>query len=479
MRTEIFRRAARGGMIFAAAGLLNQAVTALGGLLLARALPPAVFGLYGVLSYSVSLWAFFGDIGFGPFLVQRKEDPPPALLRVAFTAWAGALALILLGIVLSAPLIGRWYGLDPAARWTLVGLAGALVLSLLRSIPTILLHRRMEFPVIARVELLEAAVFQAAAVPLAWAGAGVWSFVGAVWMSRLAGLGYVWRRASWPIGFGWDRRMVRDAMAMAGPLRLRDALALARLSLSPVIVGGLCGVPAVGFVTWAEGLTGLARFAGGIINQVALPTLSRLQADPSAVRAVVREAARFGCAWYLPFAAVLAALAGPLVHWVYTDRWVPAVPVLRLLLLSGVFSAPILLYDHLFVALGKPAWVLNFEWAFLAMNLALGVPLIAGTGAAGYGWTKLTIGVLTAAPYLWMGRRLVGVAPLAAVVRPAAVACVAGALAWGAGETMVKGIVGLAGVGMGILGASYAVLYLWERERWHAALAYLRAGSRA
>ncbi|MEK7766695.1 MAG: polysaccharide biosynthesis protein, partial [bacterium] len=65
-RTQVLRQAARGGMAVALGGVANQAITAAGGVLLARGLPPEIFGLYGILSYVITFFAFFGDIGFGP-----------------------------------------------------------------------------------------------------------------------------------------------------------------------------------------------------------------------------------------------------------------------------------------------------------------------------------------------------------------------------------------------------------------------------
>lgn len=467
--------ALRSGVIVALGRVASQVVTMLGGILLARGLPPEVFGIYGVLSYIVTFWAFFGDIGFGPAIVQRSGEPPAALLRSAFTAWCAATGLIIAAIAASMPLVLHWYRLPQDTGWALVALAGALAVSLVRSIPSLLLEREMRFRELTLVDLAETAAFTALAVGLAWLGSGLWSFVGAVWVSRLIGAALVWRIRPWSMGFGWDPEALKTALPIAAPLRLRDVLGLIRSAMNPVVVGTLAGLPAVGYLTWAESMAGLAVFATGVVNRVSLPTFSRLQEDPEAVREMLREAARIGCGWYYPVAALLIGLAPSIVHWIYTDRWAPAVPALTLLLLGGMLTVPILAYDNLFIALNRPRWVLGFGIGTTAANLILGIPLILRFGMLGYPMTKFVISAVTVWVYLRLGRRLVGEVPSGVVGRPLVAALAVWGMSAFLAPRVVRGLPSLIMLAGAMALASFGVLYRADRDLWRSRWALMRA----
>ena len=71
-------------------------LTFAGGVILARVLDPADFGLFGITTFLVNLLALFGDCGLAPSLIQRKKDLTDRDLQVGFTVQQALVTLVVL-----------------------------------------------------------------------------------------------------------------------------------------------------------------------------------------------------------------------------------------------------------------------------------------------------------------------------------------------------------------------------------------------
>jgi O-antigen/teichoic acid export membrane protein len=172
------------------------------------------------------------------------------------------------------------------------------------------------------------------------------------------------------------------------------------------------------------------------VRSVAPALLARLQGDPPAMRETFRSTTGLLAAVTLPVCVLLAAVAGPLIHFVYGSVWQPAAAVLPWLgLLAALRILFELVYDY-FVVLGGTRVVFTVQVVWL---VALVPALYAGAhlaGPAGAGAAQLAVALLVVAPvYLYelrrtgitfgsLGARLV--LPVVAALGVAAVAALAG-----------------------------------------------------
>ena len=138
-------RTLRSFFLLGAQRAVGIAVTAAGGIALARLLTPEVFGLYAVLAFVVTLGVRAGELGLGAALIQRRDLDLATSLGAAFTATFG-LALAL-GVVLAAvaPLVARWPGMTGDVTAPLRWLALLVVLASLRMPAQVLLERRLAY----------------------------------------------------------------------------------------------------------------------------------------------------------------------------------------------------------------------------------------------------------------------------------------------------------------------------------------------
>jgi lipopolysaccharide exporter len=154
-----------------------QAVLQLGvGVLLARLLPPAEFGLAGLSMVLITFATLVSELGLGIAVVQR-QPLTDRHVRTAFTAslsmGIAVAALIYLLSPLAAPLL-RSPELPPLLRaMTLVFVFGAL-----GATGRAMLQRDLDFRRLFAIDVASYGLgYAAVAVPLALGGYGAWSLV--------------------------------------------------------------------------------------------------------------------------------------------------------------------------------------------------------------------------------------------------------------------------------------------------------------
>ena len=73
------------------------------------------------------------------------------------------------------------------------------------------------------------------------------------------------------------------------------------------------------------------------IDSVLLPTMSKAQDNPAAIRSMTRRAIKTSTYLMMPFMVGLAVCAEPAVRLIITDKWLPCVPYLRIFCFSFAF----------------------------------------------------------------------------------------------------------------------------------------------
>lgn len=366
-----------------------QAIHVGGGVLLARSLTPDRFGLYAlvVLCGGVALTA--GAAGLGAGLVRQPAPPDETDRRTAFTLQL----LFVLPVAVAAWLTARWAG---AAGWLgaeEVGLVGVVALALplgaLLLVPVALLERELTFDRLARVEIVQAAVFNVAAVVLTWAGVGPVAFGFALLLRLVAGVGLLAVVSPWRPRLGLHPVRARAQLRFALPLLGTVGLSLLRDGLTPALVGLVGGTAAVGFTTWAQTVAGAPSWVPMILQRTYLPALARHQADRRALGRLVERFLQVSHGVVAPLAVLTLVLVEPITRLVFGEQWLPALPLVRLLWVANLFSPTVTPLLGLLTAVGEPRRSLQMNALWLVGAWGLGLPLLRVAGLIGYGVANL------------------------------------------------------------------------------------------
>ena len=82
---DVHKRAKEGIRLLLVRQVFLQVFTFAGGIILARVLDPADFGVFGITTFLVNIVALFADFGMTPAPIQRKKDISDHDLQVGFT----------------------------------------------------------------------------------------------------------------------------------------------------------------------------------------------------------------------------------------------------------------------------------------------------------------------------------------------------------------------------------------------------------
>lgn len=321
---------------------------------LARLLAPADFGLYSLAFFYLTAFSILKNWGAESAVLHRRDR----VKEVASTLWffqLGVSFLTILAALVSPVVLRRVY--SPQLSVVLIILA---LISLIESgglIPRVLVEREIEFRGLSFLEIFAALVALVVAVLLAWRGYGVWALVANFGVNVvLKTMGFWWLsdfRPEW----GFRKDVFSWFIKQFGvPVFLSSMATLFLFQFDNFLIGTFVSAAALGFYTRAYTIARLpSQLITQVISRVAFPVYSQLQSDTKTLRKTFNFFLRVIWRLALPMAVGLFVLAPEVIRILLGDKWLPAVPLLRILTVYSL--ARILLDDtgpFFSGGLGKP-----------------------------------------------------------------------------------------------------------------------------
>jgi PST family polysaccharide transporter/lipopolysaccharide exporter len=372
-----------------------------------RLLGPREFGVFAVVQSVLGVMVFFGDTGVGGALVRQREAPTARQLSSVFHLQVAVSAVLMAAVALAAGALPRiWPDLPADAPLLLRILALDFVLVSLRVPPMLLMERGFRFATLAVADVSSWITFYAAAVALAFAGAGVWAFAGGVLAKGVVATAIVYGVSGWRprAHFAWAdvRPLLRFGLAQQS----RNVIGLVNDAVTPFWGGRALGVTAVGYLNWARTTAYFPLKMVDTLRTVGFPLFARLQHDHALVgeslgRAIHLSAfVTFGCV------GLFVGLGEPLTRYVFSEQWLPAVPLLTVFALAIAIGFLSPLVASALDAIGRPGvfakvalgWTV-FNWIAVVAGTAYGQTLGFAIGYASH----VVVGNLAIA---WVLRRM-------------------------------------------------------------------------
>jgi O-antigen/teichoic acid export membrane protein len=431
--TRIMRGSAWAVLGYGGSNALSLVTT----IVLARLLVPADFGLVALTLALLAVAYLAQESGLGAALVVHRGDMRPAAASAAIFSPVVAMGLYVVAFV-AAPFLADVFN-EPRLTNVLRVTALVLVVRGFTIMPVALLQREMQFGPITAIELGGGIAQLATAVPLALAGAGVWSLVGGHLAFAAAQLVLAWWYAPIrPSPFEARRETLRELMGYGRHVGIANVLNYGNKSAEGLIVGRVVGTVGLGYYTVAARLASLpVQVIGNVLGRGVFAALARLRDDATAFRRVWLDNVQRVALLSIPATIGLFLVAEPLVLGLLGETWRPAITALQILALNGIVRTFSATSGEVFQALHRPqlrvyaesahlvllvpALVIGARWqdvegaaaAVVLVNVAIGVPVVAlvmrllGVGLRelgrtilrpAVGWTALAITLLALRP---------------------------------------------------------------------------------
>lgn len=391
---QIKHRAVKGVAALVSRTFIVQLISFAATLGLTIFLDPSVYGVFFLVSAVVNFLAYFSDIGLAAALVQKKEKVTNADLATTFTVQQGIVITLLILLFSLSPFIRDSFQLTSAGVYLMWSLAISLFLSSLKTIPSILLERELQFNKLVIPQIAETIVFNLVAVFFAWRGLGITAFTLAVLARGLTGLVLVYLIFPWRPRFGFSKDSLKNLLKFGLPFQANTFLAVIKDDGMTVVLGKLVGADGLGYLGWASRWAGLPlRIFMDNVTKVAFPAFSRLQHDKERLAKAIEMSLKYLTLSTFPILIGMAVLANPLVHIIPRYlKWLPALIPLYFYIYNSAWACVSTSLTNTLNALGKikttfklmVMWVV-LTWLFMPilgwyrgyLGVSLAVGLIA------------------------------------------------------------------------------------------------------
>lgn len=401
-KEKLKKKATTGAVVLGGKRVVIQVIYTVSNIFLARLLFPADFGTFAIITFVSIFFTVFTDLGLGPALIQKKAKLRIEDLQTAFTIQFLLSLTVVIIIYFAAPFIASFYSLG--TKGVLLFRIYSLFFLLLpfKTSSGARLERNLEYQKLTIIEIGELLTTSAMTVFLAFSGFGVFSFAAGAIIGHITSSILYFSFAPWKIKLTINRKKFAILAKFGLPLQGSVILSLFYGPAILLYMGKTVGAQNLGFYQFAAGLSVLPLVASEIINRIVFPLGARTREDKEFFRQIIERSITIVSAVSLPTVAFALVVAPALIHFIYTDRWMPVLPALYLgLLQMGIISFTGV-FTQLLLSLGRADVMRNINVIWAILTWILGPPLIYYFNFVGMSMT----GLLVAATGLWLLIRL-------------------------------------------------------------------------
>lgn len=314
-------------------------------IILARILLPEEFGLIGMIAIFMGIGMTLFDGGMTSSLIRSNNLDDSDYSTVFIFNLVVSLGVYTI-IFLSAPLIADFYKqpvlTDITRIYTL-----SFVFSAFGSVQNTILTKTMNFKRQALLTIPALLISCLIAVVFAYKGFGVWSLV-AMTLSNTFVLSIIlWFTSSWKPRFIFSIEKFKKHFNYGYKLTLSGILDIIFTNIYQIIIGKFFNASVVGYYTRANQL--MMMPVGNVstaLNKVAFPLFAEIKNDDERLRSVYKRMMLMVLFIINPVVVLMLVLAEPLTTLLFTEKWLPMVPIFKIVCLSGLLY-PLHLYNLL------------------------------------------------------------------------------------------------------------------------------------
>jgi PST family polysaccharide transporter len=338
----------------------------LSGIVLARVLSPADFGVFAVALVVLVLLSNLNDLGVEQTLVRW----PGSLRQVAPTASTvifGFSFLLFLAFFLAAPAISRELG-APEASGIIRLLSVGLLINGVAAVPSALLTRSFAQDKKTYADLTGFVVGTGLTIVLALLGLGAWSLAWGRLVGNAINSGMQIRFAPVRYRPGWSPAVARQLLRSGTPLAGATIVAILVVNIDNLVIGRELGPVALGLYVLAFNLSGWPyNLFSKTVAKVSVAGFAAMQHDRPALQAAFARSLALMIAVSAPLCVLLALLAEPAVRFLYGSTWVPAAAALVALAVYGLVRVVLQLTFELLIAVGRSRLALWLQGLWLVV----------------------------------------------------------------------------------------------------------------
>ncbi len=329
--------------------------------ILARLLDSTAFGLMAIVMVIVGFSQAFLDMGISNVIIHKQDI---SQVQLSTLYWVNVIAGVLIFLVVCgvAPFVAIFYQ-QPELTKLIILLGTTFLIQPFGQQFMMLWQKELRFKEIARIDIINKFVTLIVTVWFAYEGYGVYSLVyGAiagsiVQTAQFMELGFKEHKPR----FVFKLKNIKEFLNFGAYQMGERTINYFHYQIDTILIGKLLGMEALGIYNIAKNLIMKpAMVFNPIITKVTLPVMAKIQNDVLGLKQVYLKTINYLSSVNFLAYAFIFIFAHDIVLLLFGVKWIPAVPIVKILSVWGALRSTGNPIGSLLLAKGKANW--GFFW---------------------------------------------------------------------------------------------------------------------
>lgn len=304
-------------------------------------LSPGEFGIFIAATAGQRIINFFTDFGLGAALVQKKEQVTQDDLTTAFTIQSVLTLSIFILVIIFQQFIASFFKFGEVATRLFLVLVFSIFLSSFKTIPSILLERKIHFQKLVVPQVIEVLIFNFLLVILLLQGRGLDSYVWAFLVSGISSIPFYYLVSPWKISIGINRESLSH-LKYGIQFQAKNVLATIKDDALTIFLAKILSFTELGYIGFGQRNAFFAyRTIVDNVVKVTFSTYSRIQDNIQVLKRAIEKSLFLVSATMFPvlFGIIITAPYVILYFPKWHNKWEPAIISLTFFSLNALVSS--------------------------------------------------------------------------------------------------------------------------------------------
>lgn len=357
---ELSRKVINGVKWKAVERLFLQIINAVTPMVLARLLMPEDFGIVSILAVFVSIASTFVNNGLCNAIIQKKDSDDIDSSTVFYTQLIIALICYLI-LFIVAPWISNLYAnktLTPMLRV----MSLSLIIGSLGSMQTTIMKKNMMFYKSFLIQGSATIAYGIVGIYTAYIGMGCWSLVYAE-LAKNAVLAFSANVVvRWKPILAFSLSRLKLLFNYSYKLTVGWLIGTLHQDAYTLVIGKMFSSATLGYYNRAGSFPQIiSKTVTEVVDSVMFPALSKIQDDKKELKNVTRGLLSLNSYVIFPLFMGLAAVGDNIVALILTEKWLPSVPMMRIMCMTFALNSINNSNMQVFNSMGRSDLFMKFE----------------------------------------------------------------------------------------------------------------------
>lgn len=354
--------------------LANSGITFLIGVILARILSPAEFGLIGMITIFIAVSNSIVDSGFSSALIRKVKPKDIDYNTVFYFNLCLGIGLYLI-LFYSAPAISLFFKEPSLISITRV-MGTILIINAFGIVQRSLLVKEVDFKTQTKISLIASIISGIVGIAMALKGFGVWSLVGQQISRQLLNSIFLWVFNTWRPALEFSKESFHELFGFGLKLMIADIINTIYNNIYFLIIGKFYSAAQLGQYTRADQFNSIfSSNLTNVVQRVSYPVLCSIQDDDGRLKSTYQLVIKTTMLVAFSSMLSLAAVAKPLILILIGEKWLPAVGYLQIICFTGMLLPLHAINLNMLMVKGRSDLLLRLE--FIKKTIAI-IPISLG-----------------------------------------------------------------------------------------------------